>query len=190
MIATIGRLQQLSASQISFENVQQVVFDEGDKLLAGDMTDDLIKIMTNKTMPSSHNENILMFSATEIMDLSVLPKKLLQECKVLKIGKAGSGGACHDIQQIVIEVNGCNRREKLEQLLTENNVSGTIVFVKDVGTADCLSAYLWERNINATILHADRPKAQRHQSLEEFRIGARDILVVTPVVRLYIKRTT
>lgn len=181
MISTVGRLQHLSTnSSISFENIQHVIFDEADKLLAGDMIDDVIKIITHKTMASSSKKKILMFSATEIADLSILPNKLLQECKILTIGKPS--GVCPDIVQNFIEVNGCNRREKLEEILIADDMNGIIIFVKDIATANNLGSYLRCRKINATVLHAERSMTQREQSIKEFRNGTRNILVSTAAI--------
>lgn len=177
----MGRLKYLiGESLISFEKVQHVVMDEVDKLLAGDTAGDVINIMKHESMPSSDKKQVLMFSATVLANLSIIPRKLLQECITLTMGTPN--GACPDIEQTIIEVNGVNRRQKLKELLHGVGVSRTIVFVKDITTANNLASFLWKCDINATILHGDRTKAQQDQSLEDFENGTREILVATGTI--------
>lgn len=144
------------------------------------MIDGIIKIMTHDTMPQFENKKICMFSATKILNLSVLPNSLLESCKILTIGEAS--GACPDILQRFLEVNGCNRRDQLEKTLSAEKMSGTIIFVNDVAVANNLIVHLRNCNINAAVLHSERSTAQREQSLREFQAGLRDILVATPAI--------
>lgn len=101
------------------------------------MSHDVINVMKNETMPSSDNKKVLMFSATVLADLTMIPKKLLEKCIILSIGD--TDGACPHIEQTIIEVNGVNRRQKLKEILAEADVRGTIIFVKEIVLANRLT---------------------------------------------------
>lgn len=91
------------------------------------------------------------------------------------------GGACTDVQQVILDVKKYEKRDKLIKILDESDPTGTIVFVETKRDADFLASFLSETTHPTTSIHGDREQRQREEALADFKCGRMKILIATSV---------
>ena len=121
-----------------------------------------------------------MFSATFPSDIQDLAKKYLNNYIFITVGIVG--GACKDVTQNVVEVRRLDKRNKICEILTDCNPTGTMVFVETKRQADFLASFISEKhNIPTTSIHGDRQQSQREGALHDFKTEKMKVLVATSV---------
>ncbi|XP_076799446.1 uncharacterized protein LOC143444187 [Clavelina lepadiformis] len=96
---------------------------------------------------------------------------------------SGDIGACSDVTQTIIQVDQCDKRSKLLELVANVNKtrSRTLVFVETRRSADFLACSLSQDSCPATSIHGDRLQREREEALRDFKAGTHPILIATSV---------
>ena len=137
-----------------------------------------------KRMPQEGRQT-MMFSATFPKVIQELAKKYLHDHLFLQVGEEGS--ASKNVRQIIEDMTGMNKMEKIESLVEmlkrqrNNNNEKTLIFVKEKRFADILALRLCPEELPATTIHGDRAQEEREMALDDFRSGSKPILVATAV---------
>lgn len=119
-----------------------------------------------------------MFSATFPASIQNLATAFLEDYVFIAVGIIGS--ACSDVLQTIIEVNQYEKRDRLVELINEDD-DGIMVFVETKRQADFLASYLSEITVPTTSLHGDRFQEQREKALSDFRANRMKVLICTSV---------
>ncbi len=104
--------------QVLLEGLQVLILDEADRMLDMGFEPDIRKVVDQFGMPAKGSRQTLMFSATFPAEIQQLAAEFLQNHIFLTVGVVG--GTTSDIQQAVIEVEEYQKREKLQQILSES----------------------------------------------------------------------
>lgn len=180
LVATPGRfIGFCDKAYVTFENLRYFVLDEADRMLDMGFIPDVDKIMGMPTMKKTGDRQTLMFSATFPNQIQRLAGQYLHEYIFLTVGIVG--GASSDVTQTVFEVQKTRKRDKLFEILKEEDPRGTIVFVETKRTADFLAIFLSESDQSSTSIHGDRFQNQREQALNDFKSGNKKVLIATSV---------
>lgn len=180
LVATPGRLKDFcDKGYLTFENLKYFVLDEADRMLDQGFMPAVEEILRNPSMIPTGKRQTLMFSATFPNEIQRLAGKHLKDYLFLTIGVVG--GASSDVKQIIHKVSKFEKRNKLMEILNEEDPRGTMVFVETKRTADFLASFLSESEHPTTSIHGDRKQSQREEALRDFKNGTRKVLIATSV---------
>ncbi|XP_055555134.1 probable ATP-dependent RNA helicase DDX4 [Falco biarmicus] len=181
LCATPGRLLDIiRREKIGLCKVKYLVLDEADRMLDMGFGLDMRKLVSYPTMPPKDKRQTLMFSATFPEEVQRLASQFLKP-DYLFVVVGHVGGACSDVEQHILQVARCSKRDKLIEILQSTGCERTLVFVDKKRKADYIAAFLCQEKIPATSIHADREQREREIALQDFRSGKCPVLVATSV---------
>ncbi|KAH7316440.1 P-loop containing nucleoside triphosphate hydrolase protein [Stachybotrys elegans] len=181
LVGTPGRLvDSIQRPRVlTLRRLKHIVIDEADEMLDAGWEDDLQQILGGGEQDEG-NVSFYLFSATFPKAARDLAKEYLAASHVrFRVGRAGS--TTENIQQIVLQAEGHEKRDMLVKLLETNPGVRTIIFVNSRREADNLDAFLWNLGLPVTSIHSDRSQVEREAALRAFRAGTAPILVATGV---------
>jgi len=184
LVATPGRLlDYVEKGRVSFANLKYLVLDEADRMLDMGFMPEIEKCVEDPNMPAKEERSTLMFSATFPDEIQEAAQKFLREDYLfLVVGLVG--GACKDVSQTFHKVEKFDKREKLQEILADDDrdpTERTLVFVQTKKNADFLATFLSGEGIPTTSIHGDRLQREREEALFDFRAGTHPVLVATAV---------
>lgn len=180
LVATPGRLLDfMEMSLVNYRDCKFFVLDEADRMLDMGFLQAVESVMKHETISKTESRQTLMFSATFPEEIQHLATRFLDDYIFLAIGEVG--GACADVDQIIMEVSQRDKRPKLMEILDADEVSGTMIFVETKKSADFLATFLSETVYPTTSIHSDRLQSQREEALADFRTNRMKILIATSV---------
>ena len=112
--------------QVLLGDLQVLILDEADRMLDMGFIPEIRRVVEEFGMPTKGSRQTLMFSATFPAEIQQLASEFLHDHIFLTVGVVG--GTTSDIQQNVIEVDESQKREKLQEILSESGEFG--IFVK------------------------------------------------------------
>jgi superfamily II DNA/RNA helicase len=110
--------------QVLLADLQVLILDEADRMLDMGFIPDIRKVVEEFGMPSKGTRQTLMFSATFPAEIQQLAAEFLSNHIFLTVGVVG--GTTSDIQQSVVEVDEFQKREKLQNILSESGRCGLL----------------------------------------------------------------
>ncbi|XP_060752144.1 probable ATP-dependent RNA helicase DDX4 [Tachysurus vachellii] len=181
LCGTPGRLLDIiGRGKVGLSKVRFLVLDEADRMLDMGFEPDMQKLVNSPGMPPKEERQTLMFSATYPEDIQRLAANFLKvDYLFLAVGVVG--GACSDIEQVIIQVTQYSKREKLLELLKTTGTERTMVFVETKRSADFIATFLCQEKVSTTSIHGDREQREREKALSDFRTGQCPVLVATSV---------
>jgi superfamily II DNA/RNA helicase len=177
VVATPGRLLDLvDHNALTLADVQHLVLDEADRLLALGFGDELGRVM-NLLPPQRQT---ILVSATFAPAVQRLANDLLHNPSQIAIDPAEAADAGQIVQR-VIEVDEGKRTQLLRHLLQTEAWSRVLVFVASRYAADHLASKLIKNGVSVTRLHGDLSQGARTAGLADFAAGKVQVLVATDV---------
>uniref|UniRef100_A0A8C7L9L9 RNA helicase n=1 Tax=Oncorhynchus kisutch TaxID=8019 RepID=A0A8C7L9L9_ONCKI len=181
LCGTPGRLMDIiGRGKIGLSKLRYLVLDEADRMLDMGFEPAMRKLVGSPGMPAKEHRQTLMFSATYPEDIQKLAADFLKK-DYLFLAVGVVGGACSDVEQVVVQVTKFSKRDQLLEVLKTTGSERTMVFVETKRQADFIATFLCQEKVNTTSIHGDREQREREQALGDFRSGRCPVLVATSV---------
>ncbi len=176
VVATPGRLLDLiNRGAADLSQLQQLVFDEADRMLDMGFIDEIRRIL--KTIPTERQT--LLFSATFGQDLFDLSKTLLNSPTLIEVDARNT--AASRVEQRVYAVDAERKRALVTHLIGTNNWQQVLIFTRTKQAADQLASEMIKDGLQTQAIHGDKSQSARDRALEAFRQGELRALVGTDV---------
>lgn len=176
LVATPGRLLDLfNQNAVKFSQVETLVLDEADKLLALGFSEDIRKIIG--LLPKKRQN--LLFSATFSCDIRTLTKDILRNPVEIEVNPRNS--AATTVKQWVYEVDKGKKSALLSHLIRNKNWAQVLVFTRTRNGADLLAKKLKSDGISTAAIHGDKSQGERTRALTEFKENTIRVLVATDI---------
>ncbi|WP_432823929.1 DEAD/DEAH box helicase [Trichloromonas sp.] len=176
LVATPGRLLDLfSQNAVRFSQLETLVLDEADRMLALGFLDELRKILS--LLPKQRQN--LLFSATFSDDIRTLADGLLKDPLQIAVGPANA--AAQSVKQWVYEVDQCKKPALLSHLLHSKGWGQVLVFISTKDGADRLVKNLAKDGVAAAAIHGDKRQGVRSRTLADFKANKIRVLVATDI---------
>ncbi|XP_077318842.1 putative ATP-dependent RNA helicase DDX4 isoform X4 [Lithobates pipiens] len=158
LCATPGRLLDIIRKEkIGLTKLRYLVLDEADRMLDMGFREDIENLLRSPGIPSKEERQTLMFSATFPSSIQSLAKNILKpDYLFVVVGQVG--GACSDVEQVVMEVEEFGKKDKLMEILQETGSERTMVFVKTKKKADFIATFLCQEKVPSTSIHGHTKK--------------------------------
>ena len=179
VVGTPGRLLDLaSRGHLDLSNVQHLVLDEADEMLAMGFLPDVRKIFAL----AGNRRQTLLFSATMPSEIRTLSRSFLANPTYVSVVSEGdSRSTVAGVTQHFFQAHPLDKPEILARILQADGRSATIVFCRTKMTAQRLADDMIARGFSAASLHGDLPQVAREKALAAFRSGTIDVLIATDV---------
>jgi ATP-dependent RNA helicase RhlE len=175
LVATPGRLLELLAKGcLDFADVEILVLDEADRMVALGLAPDLRKLL--KLLPETRQT--LLFTLTMPPELNRLAKEALVEpvrFDTAPPGKPAPAG----ITQAIYPVPRDLKPALLDEILARAEVRSMIVLTRARAAGDRLVRQLKHRGYAATLLDEHLNQGERERVLEDLKRGRMQILVAS-----------
>lgn len=176
VVSTVGRLlDHLKNKNITLNKVEIIVLDEADRMLDLGFIDGIRKIM--EMLPKQRQT--LLFSATFSPEIRKLAQDFMTAPEIIEVAAQNTTNA--NVEQHVIAVDSFRKRELLERLIVDLQMSQVIVFCKTRQSADQVARDLVRRGLSANAIHGDKSQQTRLDVLQQFKDGSLRVLVATDV---------
>ncbi|KAH9288348.1 hypothetical protein KI387_032465, partial [Taxus chinensis] len=178
VVGTPGRIIDLiNRGNLILSDVQFIVLDEADQMLAVGFDEDVEVIM--ERLPKKRQS--MLFSATMPLWIHKLSKKYLTNPLLVDLVGDSNQKLAEGITLYSIGASAYGKRSILSPLITEHAKGGKcIVFTQTKRDADYLSMSL-SQALGCKALHGDISQGQRERTLAGFRQGQFNVLIATDV---------
>ncbi len=176
LIATPGRLLDLmNQRRVNLNKVEYFVLDEADRMLDMGFVRDINKIVS--VLPKERQS--LFFSATMSNDITKLTHKFLNN--PIRIEITPQSTPVEKIKQRVFFIDQQNKIELLLDLMGNEEMKCSLIFVRTKHKADKIARMLNQNRIRVDAIHGNKSQHQRIQALNDFKSGKIKILVATDI---------
>ena len=176
VVATPGRLEDLmDRGAFDPSGITHFVLDEADHML------DLGFYPPIKRIAGSlpRNRQTMLFSATMPPEIETLAKQFLTDPAQVKAPQTGIT-ADKVTQRVTLMAEG-DKRDRLCDILNEQNTGQSLIFVRTKRRADALAKFMEVRGFAVDALHGDMRQTMRQKVLRNFRSGQLRALIATDV---------
>jgi ATP-dependent RNA helicase RhlE len=174
LVATPGRLLELHARGcLDFADVEIMVLDEADRMVALGLAPDLRKLL--KLLPETRQT--LLFTLTVPPELNRLAKDALVE--PVRVDMAPVTRPSAGITQAIYPVPRDLKPALLDEMLARGEVRSMLALTRSRTTADKVSKLLLRRGYAVTVLDEHLNQSEREQAMEDLRRGKVQILVAS-----------
>ena len=175
LIGTPGRVRDLiNREVVDLKEFSTIVLDESDRMLDMGFVDDMKFLM--RGIREGHQT--IFFSAT----VSPAVDKIIREFLVDPVSiSVKTRDTAESIDQDIVNVNGKEKYDVLNNLLKESAFEKTIIFMKTKSGVDKLFKKLKEDGHSVTSIHGDKRPRERNFSLKDFKESKVNILIATDV---------
>ncbi len=171
VVATPGRLLDvIEHNGLHLRDVQTLVLDEADRLLAAGFEAEWARLQT--LLPAQRQQ--VLVSATLPAALQALADALLRNPVRIELTALPP-----DLQQRAIQVDAAQRGPLLRQLLATHDWPRVLVFVATRYAAEHVASKLYANRIAAAALHGEQSQGGRREVLEALKHGQLRVLVAT-----------
>jgi superfamily II DNA/RNA helicase len=175
VIGTPGRIKDLIERRaLDLSKFQTVVLDEADRMLDMGFVHDMRSIMS--LMPEQRHT--LFFSATLSTDIERLINDFLDRPVRISVK---TGDTSKNVDQDIVRIEGKDKLQLLEQLLTNPEFEKVLVFGRTKHGVERLSKTLSQRGIPSASIHGNKSQNHRQRALGEFKQNKVRVLVATDV---------
>lgn len=175
VVGTPGRVIDLiKRGALKLNNFATVVLDEADRMLDMGFITDIKFILSH--LPTERQT--LFFSATLSPEIKGLISDFLKEPVNVSVK---TGDTSKNIFQDVVRINGRNKIEVLQELLSQEGFDKVLTFGKTKQGVERIYESLIESGIRAESIHGDKSHGQRQRALQNFKTNRAKVLIATDV---------
>jgi ATP-dependent RNA helicase RhlE len=175
VVGTPGRVIDLiKRGVLKLENFKTVVLDEADRMLDMGFITDIKFILSH--LPEERQT--LFFSATLSAEIKGLINDFLKTPVNVSVK---TGDTSKNIHQDVVRINGRNKIEVLQELLSQKGFDKVLAFGKTKHGVEKIYESLIESGIRAESIHGDKSHGQRQRALQNFKTDRATVLIATDV---------
>ena len=175
VVGTPGRVIDLiKRGVLKLENFKTVVLDEADRMLDMGFINDIKFILSH--LPEERQT--LFFSATLSSEIKGLISDFLKTPVNVSVK---TGDTSKNIHQDVVRMNGRNKIEVLQELLSQKGFDKVLAFGKTKHGVEKIYESLIESGIRAESIHGDKSHGQRQRALQNFKTDRATVLIATDV---------
>ncbi len=176
VVATPGRLLDLLEDRkIYLGDTSYLVLDEADRMLDMGFIAPVRKI----TAKCAAKRRTALFSATMAPEVEKLAASLLTD--PVRVEAAPQGTTVTTVDQRVIFSGAKQKRDVLNTLLTDPDMTRVIVFARTKHGADRVSKNLAFDGHSVSAIHGNKSQGARQAALRDFRSGKVRLLVATDI---------
>jgi ATP-dependent RNA helicase DeaD len=179
VVATPGRaIDHLRRHTLKTDDIQTVVLDEADEMLAMGFAEDIEAIL-EATPPTRQT---VLFSATLPPRIAAIAKRYLNDPARIQITEVEpEAGEAPKVRQAAFVVARAHKPAALGRILDVESPTAAIVFCRTRVEVDQLTETLNGRGYRAEALHGGMDQTQRDRVMGRLRAGTSDLLVATDV---------
>ena len=175
VIGTPGRLKDLENRRaINFAVFKNIVLDEVDRMLDMGFIKDISYIISGLS-PVRHS---LFFSATLPDSVQKIMRQFSHDPTVISVKKEATP---INVNQEVVRLNGRNKIDVLDELLTDRTFQKVLVFGRTKRGIDRIARDLSIRRITVAAIHGNKSQGQRQKALELFKSSKVQVLLATDI---------
>lgn len=175
VVATPGRLGDLLNKKImNLELCRILVLDEADRMLDMGFEEELKNIFSF----FKDQRQTLLYSATMPKKIQEFAKSALVRPIVVNVGRAGA--ASLNVLQEVEYVRGEDKLTRILECL-QKTPPRVLIFAEKKSDVDMITEYLLLKGVEVASLHGGKDQKERHEGMDAFRRGHKDVLVATDV---------
>lgn len=175
VVGTPGRLRDLDRQRIlDFGLFKSIVLDEVDRMLDMGFIIDVTYIVSKLSYP----RHSLFFSATLPERAQKIMKEFVHEPVVISIK---SQPTPENINQDVVKLNGREKIDVLDELLTNREFEKVLVFGRTKRGIDRVASALNKRRVTVAVIHGNKSQGQRQKALEMFKNNKVQVLLATDI---------
>ncbi|PAV62618.1 hypothetical protein WR25_10415 isoform B [Diploscapter pachys] len=174
-VATPGRLSDmLSKKMFNLQICRYLVLDEADRMLDMGFEEEIKSIFSF----FKDQRQTLLFSATMPKKIQNFAKSALVKPIVVNVGRAGAASL-----NVLQEVEYVRNEEKLVRILEclQKTSPKVLIFAERKIDVDNIYEYLLVKGVEVASIHGGKDQSDRHQGIEAFRRGEKDVLVATDI---------
>lgn len=176
LVATPGRLLDLVAQKVlDLSQVEIFVLDEADRMMDMGFIHDVRKVLA--LLPK--NRQNLLFSATFSEEIKALAYTILKAPHTIEVARHNTPAEA--VAQVVYPVDNKRKRELLSFLISSEQWTQVLVFMRTKHGANRLAEQLTKEGISAAAIHGNKSQAARTRVLHEFKQGSLRVLVATDI---------
>jgi len=176
LVATPGRLLDLMGQKhLRLDQLEVFVLDEADRMLDMGFINDVRRVIA--ALPKRRQS--LFFSATMPPEIVRLADSMVTD--PVKVSVTPSATTVQRIDQKVMFVSRRDKRDLLEHVLDDPEISRALVFTRTKHGADKVVRQLEKARVQADAIHGNKSQTRRTRALENFRRGKIRVLVATDI---------
>jgi len=176
LVATPGRLLDLMGQKhLRLDRLEVFVLDEADRMLDMGFIHDIRRVIA--ALPEKRQS--LFFSATMPPEIVALAGTMVDD--PVKVSVTPSATTVKRIDQKVMFVSRQDKRDLLEHVLKDAEVSRALVFTRTKHGANKVVRQLEKARVRADAIHGNKSQTSRTRALEDFRRGKIRVLVATDI---------
>ena len=176
VVATPGRLIDLmDRGAFDPSGISHLVLDEADHMLDLGFFEPIKKIV--RELPK--DRQTMLFSATMPPQIEQLGQQFLVD--PIRVKAPQTGITADKIAQHVTLMPESEKRDRLCDVLNDENTSQCLIFVRTKRRADALAKFMQTRGFAIDALHGDMRQGLRQKVLRNFRDGKLQALIATDV---------
>ncbi|RKO86325.1 P-loop containing nucleoside triphosphate hydrolase protein, partial [Blyttiomyces helicus] len=181
LVATPGRLKDLMGkNRVSLRRIRFLVVDEADRMLDQGFEPDVRYIVEGSDMRKDESRRTAMYSATFPPPIRRMARDFLGDCLLVTVGRVGKIPL--GVHQRIEFVEEADKKQKLLDILYEQEAGLTLIFVESKRACDTLDDYLYNLEFPVTSIHSGRSQAEREDAICAFRSQKTPIMIATDVV--------
>ncbi|KAJ3030358.1 DEAD-box ATP-dependent RNA helicase [Rhizophlyctis rosea] len=194
LVGSPGKIKDfVGRGRLSLEKIKWLVIDEADRMLDEGFEPDIRQIHADGRiapirdvlghLPEGGKFGLKVYQRRtqthQDPQIRRLGRDFLGDLLLVTVGTVGR--IPKDLNQTVEKVEEHDKREKLLEILYQQEAGATLIFVSTKKMVDTLDDFLYSKKFPVTSIHGGRDQKEREDALSAFRANLKPIMIATDV---------